>query len=94
MAKLLNSIKAHIGGDRPTKVDQTSPFHLPPLEQPYKETVLEKYVLYNLYVYSNYNHDTTLGCGPRAGCRHVSETKIKFCTTGWDKARYRHATVA
>lgn len=43
MAKLLNSIKARIGGDTSSK-DQPSPFHLPPLEQPYdfEESIQEK----------------------------------------------------
>lgn len=47
MAKLLNSIKAHIGNDKSTKGEQPSPFHLPPLEQPYdfEETIQEEYVL-------------------------------------------------
>jgi len=49
MAKLLNSIKA-IGSGRSSNIDQPSPFHLPPLEQPYnfEETDQEKYVLYNI----------------------------------------------
>lgn len=46
MAKLLNSIKAHIGNNKSTKGEQPSPFHLPPLEQPYdfEETIQEEYV--------------------------------------------------
>lgn len=48
MAKLLNSIKAQIGSDKSTKGDQPSPFHLPPLEEPYdyENTVQEKLVIY------------------------------------------------
>lgn len=44
MAKLLNSIKAQIGVDKPIKIDQPSPFHLPPLEPPYdfKDTDQDK----------------------------------------------------
>lgn len=40
MAKLLNSIRANS-----IKADQPSPFHLPPMEQPYdlEETDQEKY---------------------------------------------------
>lgn len=47
MAKLINSIKAHIGNDKSTKGEQPSPFHVPPLEQPYdfEETIQEEYVL-------------------------------------------------
>lgn len=44
MAKLLNSIKEQIGGDKVIKIEQPSPFHLPPLESPYdfEETDQEK----------------------------------------------------
>lgn len=42
MAKLLNSIKAQIGGDKSIKGDQTSPFHLPPVEQQFDLGLKEK----------------------------------------------------
>lgn len=44
MAKLLNSIKAHIGIDKSIKGDQPSPFHLPSVEQQFDLVLQEKYV--------------------------------------------------
>ncbi|XP_050422736.1 uncharacterized protein LOC126834678 isoform X2 [Adelges cooleyi] len=41
IAKLLNSIKAKSGNDQSIK-EQTSPFHLNPLEQPFEEPIQEK----------------------------------------------------